>query len=240
MTLTLLPAVDVAGGQAVRLVQGEAGTETGYGDPMEAALAWQQAGADWIHLVDLDAAFGRGSNAALLGQVVGRLDLNVELSGGIRDDASLAAALATGCTRVNIGTAALENPDWVRSVISRHGDQIAVGLDVRGTRLAARGWTSEGGDLYETLDRLNADGCARYVVTDVTKDGTLRGPNLDLLREVCARTGSPVVASGGVSSLADLEAIAGLVPLGVEGAIVGKALYAGAFTLEEALKAVSS
>ncbi len=236
MTLTLLPAVDVADGQAVRLVQGEAGTETGYGDPMEAALAWQRAGADWIHLVDLDAAFGRGSNARLLGDVVSRLDLNVELSGGIRDDASLAAALATGCTRVNIGTAALEDPDWVRSVIARHGDQIAVGLDVRGTRLAARGWTSEGGDLYETLDRLNADGCARYVVTDVTKDGTLRGPNLDLLRDVCARTDRPVVASGGVSSLADLEAIAGLVPLGVEGAIVGKALYAGAFTLEEALE----
>ena len=240
MTLTLLPAVDVADGQAVRLVQGEAGTETGYGDPMEAALAWQRAGADWIHLVDLDAAFGRGSNAQLLGDVVSRLDLNVELSGGIRDDASLAAALAAGCTRVNIGTAALEDPDWVRSVIARHGDQIAVGLDVRGTRLAARGWTSEGGDLYETLDRLNADGCARYVVTDVTKDGTLRGPNLDLLRDVCARTSRPVVASGGVSSLADLEAIAGLVPLGVEGAIVGKALYAGAFTLEEALKAVSA
>ena len=236
MTLTLLPAVDVADGQAVRLVQGEAGTETGYGDPLEAALAWQQAGADWIHLVDLDAAFGRGSNAQLLADVVGRLDLNVELSGGIRDDASLAAALATGCTRVNIGTAALENPDWVRSVIARHGDQIAVGLDVRGTRLAARGWTSEGGDLYETLDRLDADGCARYVVTDVTKDGTLRGPNLDLLREVCARTDRPVVASGGVSSLDDLEAIAGLVPLGVEGAIVGKALYAGAFTLEEAAR----
>ncbi len=195
----------MADGQAVRLVQGAAGTETGYGDPMEAALAWQRAGADWIHLVDLDAAFGRGSNARLLGDVVGRLDLNVELSGGIRDDASLAAALATGCTRVNIGTAALEDPDWVRSVIARHGDQIAVGLDVRGTRLAARGWTSEGGDLYETLDRLNADGCARYVVTDVTKDGTLRGPNLDLLRDVCARTSRPVVASGGVSSLADLR-----------------------------------
>ena len=240
MTLTLLPAVDVAGGQAVRLVQGAAGTETGYGDPMEAALAWQRAGADWIHLVDLDAAFGRGSNADLLGQVVRRLDLRVELSGGIRDDESLATALATGCTRVNLGTAALEQPDWVRSVIERHGDQIAVGLDVRGTRLAARGWTSEGGDLYETLDRLNADGCARYVVTDVTKDGTLRGPNLDLLRDVCARTSRPVVASGGVSSLADLEAIAGLVSLGVEGAIVGKALYAGAFTLEEALKAVSA
>ena len=238
--LTLLPAVDVAGGQAVRLVQGAAGTETGYGDPMEAALAWQRAGADWIHLVDLDAAFGRGSNAPLLAEVTGRLDINVELSGGIRDDASLAAALATGCARVNIGTAALENPDWVRAVITRHGEQIAVGLDVRGTRLAARGWTSEGGGLHETLDRLNADGCARYVVTDVTKDGTLRGPNLDLLHEVCARTSRPVVASGGVSSLDDLRAIAALVPLGVEGAIVGKALYAGAFSLEEALKAVSA
>ena len=233
--LTLLPAVDVADGQAVRLVQGAAGTETGYGDPMEAALAWQRSGADWIHLVDLDAAFGRGSNAALLGQVVRRLDINVELSGGIRDDATLTAALGTGCARVNIGTAALENPDWVRSVIARYGDRIAVGLDVRGTRLAARGWTSEGGDLHETLDRLDADGCARYVVTDVTKDGTLRGPNLDLLRDVCARTSRPVVASGGVSSLADLRAIAALVPLGVEGAIVGKALYAGAFSLEAAL-----
>jgi 1-(5-phosphoribosyl)-5-[(5-phosphoribosylamino)methylideneamino] imidazole-4-carboxamide isomerase/N-(5'phosphoribosyl)anthranilate isomerase len=206
---------------------------------MEAALAWQRAGADWIHLVDLDAAFGRGSNAGLLATVVGRLDINVELSGGIRDDTSLEAALATGCTRVNIGTAALENPDWVRSVIAKYGDQIAVGLDVRGTRLAARGWTSEGGDLHETLDRLDADGCARYVVTDVTKDGTLRGPNLDLLREVCARTTRPVVASGGVSSLDDLRAIAALVPLGVEGAIVGKALYAGAFSLPEALETVA-
>jgi phosphoribosyl isomerase A len=238
--LTLLPAVDVAGGQAVRLVQGAAGTETGYGDPMEAALAWQRSGAEWIHLVDLDAAFGRGSNAELLGEVTRRLDIAVELSGGIRDDASLAAALATGCARVNIGTAALENPGWVRSVIARHGDKIAVGLDVRGTRLAARGWTEEGGDLYETLDRLDADGCARYVVTDVTKDGTLRGPNLALLREVCAHTARPVIASGGVSSLDDLRAIAALTPLGVEGAIVGKALYAGAFTLEEALAAVSA
>jgi 1-(5-phosphoribosyl)-5-[(5-phosphoribosylamino)methylideneamino] imidazole-4-carboxamide isomerase/N-(5'phosphoribosyl)anthranilate isomerase len=238
--LTLLPAVDVADSRAVRLVQGAAGTETGYGDPMEAALAWQRSGAEWIHLVDLDAAFGRGSNAALLATVVGRLDIDVELSGGIRDDASLEAALATGCARVNIGTAALESPDWVRSVIAKYGDQIAVGLDVRGTRLAARGWTSEGGDLHETLDRLDADGCARYVVTDVTKDGTLRGPNLDLLREVCARTTRPVVASGGVASLDDLRAIAALVPLGVEGAIVGKALYAGAFSLPEALETVAA
>jgi 1-(5-phosphoribosyl)-5-[(5-phosphoribosylamino)methylideneamino] imidazole-4-carboxamide isomerase/N-(5'phosphoribosyl)anthranilate isomerase len=237
--LVLLPAVDVAGGQAVRLVQGAAGSETSYGDPVAAALAWQAAGAQWVHLVDLDAAFGRGSNAGLLAEVVGKLDIAVELSGGIRDDESLAAALGTGCARVNIGTAALENPDWVRAVIAAHGPAIAVGLDVRGTRLAARGWTREGGELDEALDRLEADGCARFVVTDITKDGTLRGPNLDLLRHVCARTSRPVVASGGVSSLDDLRAIAALAPLGVEGAIVGKALYAGAFTLEQALAAVA-
>jgi 1-(5-phosphoribosyl)-5-[(5-phosphoribosylamino)methylideneamino] imidazole-4-carboxamide isomerase/N-(5'phosphoribosyl)anthranilate isomerase len=236
--LVLLPAVDVADGAAVRLVQGAAGTETSYGDPLEAALAWQRDGAEWIHLVDLDAAFGRGDNRALLADVVKRLDVAVELSGGIRDDGSLAAALATGAARVNLGTAALESPDWVRSAIARHGDRIAVGLDVRGTTLAARGWTQEGGDLWETLDRLDADGCARYVVTDVHKDGTLTGPNLQLLRDVCARTHRPVVASGGVSSLDDLRAIAGLAELGVEGAIVGKALYAGAFTLPEALAAV--
>ncbi|MGH3390259.1 MAG: bifunctional 1-(5-phosphoribosyl)-5-((5-phosphoribosylamino)methylideneamino)imidazole-4-carboxamide isomerase/phosphoribosylanthranilate isomerase PriA [Actinomadura sp.] len=239
MTLTLLPAVDVADGQAVRLVQGEAGTETSYGSPLEAALAWQRSGAEWIHLVDLDAAFGRGSNRALLAEVTGRLDVRVELSGGIRDDDSLEAALATGCARVNIGTAALEDPGWCRKIIESHGDRIAVGLDVRGTTLAARGWTQEGGDLWEVLARLEADGCPRYVVTDVTKDGTLRGPNVELLREVCARTDRPVIASGGVSSLDDLRALAGLVPDGVEGAIVGKALYARAFTLEEALEAVS-
>jgi 1-(5-phosphoribosyl)-5-[(5-phosphoribosylamino)methylideneamino] imidazole-4-carboxamide isomerase/N-(5'phosphoribosyl)anthranilate isomerase len=238
--LVLLPAVDVAGGQAVRLVQGAAGSETSYGDPLDAALAWQSAGAQWIHLVDLDAAFGRGSNADLLAEVTGKLDVKVELSGGIRDDASLGRALATGCARVNIGTAALEQPDWVRRVIAAHGDKIAVGLDVRGTTLAARGWTEEGGDLYETLARLDAEGCARYVVTDVLKDGMLRGPNLALYTDVCSRTDAPVVASGGVSSLDDLRALASLTPAGVEGAIVGKALYASAFTLEEALAAVSA
>ena len=240
MSLVLLPAVDVADGQAVRLVRGEAGTETSYGEPADAALTWQRAGAEWIHLVDLDAAFGRGSNRELIAAVTRRLDVKVELSGGIRDDDSLAAALATGCARVNIGTAALEDPAWCRKIIAEHGDRIAVGLDVRGTTLAARGWTREGGDLWEVLDRLDADGCPRFVVTDVTKDGTLRGPNVELLREVCARTDRPVVASGGVSSLADLRALAGLVRYGVEGAIVGKALYAGAFTLEEALEAVAT
>jgi 1-(5-phosphoribosyl)-5-[(5-phosphoribosylamino)methylideneamino] imidazole-4-carboxamide isomerase/N-(5'phosphoribosyl)anthranilate isomerase len=239
MSLELLPAVDVAAGQAVRLVQGAAGTETSYGDPLAAALAWQAAGARWLHLVDLDAAFGRGSNAALLADVVGRLDIAVELSGGIRDGDSLAAALATGCARVNIGTAALERPDWVGRVIAEHGEKIAVGLDVRGSRLAARGWTTEGGDLAQAIARLDAAGCPRYVVTDVTRDGTLTGPNLDLLRRVCGQTSRPVIASGGVSSLADLRAIGGLAPLGVEGAIVGKALYAGAFTLPEALAAVA-
>jgi phosphoribosyl isomerase A len=236
--LTLLPAVDVAAGQAVRLVQGAAGSETGYGDPLAAAQDWQRAGASWIHLVDLDAAFGRGSNAELLASIVRQVDVAFEISGGIRDDASLAAALASGCERVVIGTAALENPDWVGAAIAAHGERIAVGLDVRETRLAARGWTRDGGELDETLERLESDGCRRYVVTDIMKDGTLRGPNLDLLRRVCARTDRPVIASGGVSSVADLQAIAGLRSLGVEGAIIGKALYAGAFTLEQALATV--
>lgn len=240
MTFDLLPAVDVAGGRAVRLVRGEAGTETSYGDPLDAALAWQRDGARWVHLVDLDAAFGRGDNAELLAGVVAALDVDVELSGGIRDDGSLAAALATGCRRVNLGTAALESPDWVRRAIGEHGDRIAVGLDVRGRTLAARGWTRDAGDLWETLARLDADGCARYVVTDVRRDGTLTGPNLELLEQVCQATERPVVASGGVASLADLRALAGLGDLGVEGAIVGKALYAGAFTLPEALAAVAT
>jgi phosphoribosyl isomerase A len=242
VTFTLLPAVDVADGKAVRLVQGEAGTETNYGAPLDAALQWQRDGAEWIHLVDLDAAFGRGSNRELIARVVGELDVKVELSGGIRDDASLEAALATGCARVNLGTAALEDPEWCAKAIAAYGEKIAVGLDVRiteqGHRVKGRGWTSDGGDLWEVLDRLDRDGCARYVVTDVSKDGTLTGPNLELLSEVCARTDAPVIASGGVSTVDDLVALAQLSRDGVEGSIVGKALYAGAFTLPEALAAV--
>jgi phosphoribosylformimino-5-aminoimidazole carboxamide ribotide isomerase/phosphoribosylanthranilate isomerase len=234
--LELLPAVDIADGKAVRLTQGEAGSETSYGDPVDAAAEWAEQGAEWIHLVDLDAAFGRGHNRDVLKAVLrSRHDVKIELSGGIRDDASLEHALDLGARRVNLGTAALENPEWAADVISRYGEAIAVGLDVRGTTLAARGWTREGGDLWEVLARLEDAGCARYVVTDVTKDGTLRGPNLDLLRQVTERTDRPVVASGGISSLDDIAALRGLVPLGVEGAIVGKALYSGAFTLAEAL-----
>ena len=234
--LELLPAVDVKDGRAVRLVQGELDRESIYGAPLEVALEFQNSGAEWLHLVDLDAAFGRGENSSLLAEVVGALDIKVELSGGIRDDESLKRALATGCTRVNLGTAALENPEWTSRVIGEFGDRIAVGLDVRGHVLAARGWTKEGGDLFETIERLERDGCSRYVVTDVTKDGTLKGPNLELLKEVCAVTSKPVVASGGISSLDDILALTKLVSIGVEGAIVGKALYAGAFTLSQALE----
>lgn len=237
--LILLPAVDVRAGKAVRLVRGELSAESQYGQPLEAALAFQTAGAKWLHLVDLDAAFGTGENHKLLREVIANLDIQVELSGGIRDEESLGRALATGCARVNLGTAALESPEWTASVIAKHGERIAVGLDVRGRTLAARGWTKEGGDLFETLARLDSEGCARYVVTDVNKDGTLQGPNLQLLRSVCAATNRPVIASGGVSSLEDLKALRELVELGVEGAIVGKALYAGAFTMEEALKVSS-
>ncbi|MCR2785990.1 MULTISPECIES: bifunctional 1-(5-phosphoribosyl)-5-((5-phosphoribosylamino)methylideneamino)imidazole-4-carboxamide isomerase/phosphoribosylanthranilate isomerase PriA [unclassified Microbacterium] len=239
--LILLPAIDVADGKAVRLTQGEAGSETSYGDPVEAAQLWARQGAKWIHLVDLDAAFGRGNNTSVLRKVIKHVKgVQVELSGGIRDDRTLDAALESGATRINLGTAALENPEWASDVIARYGDAIAVGLDVRGTTLAARGWTREGGDLWEVMDRLEQAGCRRYVVTDVTKDGTLRGPNLQLLRDVTARTTKPVVASGGISSLDDIAALRELVPLGVEGAIVGKALYAKAFTLAEALDVAGS
>lgn len=240
--LILLPAVDVVDGKAVRLVQGQAGSETEYGSALDAAMTWQRDGAEWIHLVDLDAAFGRGSNRELLAEVVGKLDVAVELSGGIRDDESLTAALATGCARVNLGTAALENPDWCARAIDEHGDKVAVGLDVKIVdgrhRLRGRGWETDGGDLWPVLERLDAQGCSRFVVTDVTKDGTLQGPNLDLLSGVAARTDTPVIASGGVSSLDDLRAIATLTGTGVEGAIIGKALYAGRFTLPQALAAV--
>ncbi|GLI25787.1 1-(5-phosphoribosyl)-5-[(5-phosphoribosylamino) methylideneamino] imidazole-4-carboxamide isomerase [Agromyces rhizosphaerae] len=234
--LVLLPAVDVAGGKAVRLTQGEAGSETNYGDPIDAAEDWAKQGAEWIHLVDLDAAFGRGSNTGILKKVIRQVrGVNIELSGGIRDDASLEKALEIGAKRINLGTAALENPEWAASVIAQYGEAVAVGLDVRGTTLAARGWTKEGGDLWQVMDRLEEAGCARYVVTDVTKDGTLQGPNVDLLRQVMERTRRPVIASGGISSLDDLAALRELVPLGLEGAIVGKALYSRAFTLAEAL-----
>ncbi len=244
--LILLPAVDVVGGKAVRLVQGVAGSETDYGSALDAAMGWQTDGAEWIHLVDLDAAFSRGSNRELLAEVIGKLDVAVELSGGIRDDESLTAALGAGCARVNLGTAALENPQWCARVIAKHGDKVAVGLDVKidsagagQYRLRGRGWETDGGDLWPVLERLDAEGCSRFVVTDVTKDGTLNGPNLELLAGVAERTDAPVIASGGVSSLDDLRAIATLTGAGVEGAIVGKALYAGRFTLPEALAAVS-
>ena len=240
MHLELLPAVDVASGKAVRLTQGEAGSEEDFGHPLVAAKDWIAAGAEWIHLVDLDAAFGRGSNREVIAEVVANAgSTKIELSGGIRDSASLEAALDLGATRVNLGTAALEDPDWTASAIAKFGDKIAVGLDARGTTLAARGWTKEGGDLFEVLDRLEQAGCARYVVTDVTKDGTLRGPNLELLRSVMERTERPVVASGGISSLEDIANLAALVPMGLEGAILGKSLYAGRFTLEEALEVAS-
>ena len=234
-TLQLLPAVDVTGGKAVQLVQGVAGSGKQYGEPIEAALEWQRQGAQWLHLVDLDAAFGRGTNHELLAEVVGKVDMRVEISGGIRDDESLERALASGAQRVNIGTAALENPDWCDRVCGEYGDRVAIGLDVKDGRLAARGWTREGGELFETLERLERAGCERYVVTDVRSDGTLSGPNLELLRSVCAATAKPVIASGGVSSLDDLRALAGLTGDGVEGAIVGTALYERNFTVAEAL-----
>lgn len=242
MTFTILPAVDVVNGQAVRLDQGEAGTEKSYGTPLESALRWQEQGAEWLHFVDLDAAFNRGSNHELMAEITRQLDIKVELTGGIRDDASLDRALATGATRVNIGTAALEKPEWIADVIRRHGDRIAVDIAVRlengEWRTKGNGWVSDGGDLWEVLERLDSQGCSRFVVTDVSKDGTLTGPNVDLLRDVAAATDAPIVASGGISTLEDVLELARYQDEGIDSVIIGKALYEHRFTLAEALEAV--
>jgi phosphoribosylanthranilate isomerase len=249
VTFTLLPAVDVAGGQAVRLVQGHAGSAAVYGSPRDAARAWQADGAEWIHLVDLDAAFGRGSNAELMAAVIAELDVPVELSAGIRDDASLDWALSTGCTRVILPTAALHDPAWCARVIETHEERIAVALDVRVIaatdgmiqhRLAPRGANRDGGDLWDALTWLDRAGCPRYILTDVAKDGMLRGPNTELYRAVTNATAAPVIASGGIAAIADLIALADIAAAGanLDGAIIGAALYAGRFTLPEALAAV--
>jgi phosphoribosylformimino-5-aminoimidazole carboxamide ribotide isomerase/phosphoribosylanthranilate isomerase len=234
-TLEILPAIDVKEGVAIRLVQGELDKQSKYGDPIEIATQFVASGASWIHLVDLDAAFGLGNNFEVLASVIKSVDIKIELSGGIRDDESLNRALSTGCTRINLGTAALEQPEWTESVIKKHGDKIAVGLDVRGRQLSARGWTKSGGDLFEAITRLDKAGCARYVLTDITRDGTLTGPNLELLKEVTSFTKTPIVASGGISSLSDVKTLTQLTNDGVEGVIIGKALYAGAFTLAQVL-----
>ena len=233
--LDILPAIDVKEGVAIRLVQGELDKQSKYGDPIEIATQFVASGASWIHLVDLDAAFGLGNNFEVLASVIKSVDIKIELSGGIRDDESLNRALSTGCTRINLGTAALEQPEWTESVIKKHGDKIAVGLDVRGRQLSARGWTKSGGDLFEAITRLDKVGCARYVLTDITRDGTLTGPNLELLKEVTSFTKTPIVASGGISSLRDVKTLTQLTNDGVEGVIIGKALYAGAFTLAQVL-----
>jgi phosphoribosyl isomerase A len=237
MSLHLLPAVDLLDGQAARLVQGAMGTETSYGDPIQAAGAFVEQGADWLHVVDLDAAFGRGPrNRGQLARVVEAVaPVRVEASGGVREPADLAALLDLGAARVVIGTAALEGPEWVLDACREHGDAVAVGLDARGRVLQARGWTASGGDLFDTLAKLDAAGCRRFVYTEVARDGMLSGPAIDSLERVLAATERPVIASGGVSSLDDLRALAPLAARGLEGVIVGKALYAGRFTVAEAL-----
>jgi phosphoribosyl isomerase A len=262
VTFTLLPAVDVADGQAVRPVQGKlvsgstfgecSEPQRGLADPLQAALAWQDGGAEWIHLVDLDAAFSRGSNAVLLASVIEMLDTNVQLSGGIGDEASLQLALATRCARVVLSTSALRDLSWCERAVSSYGDRIAVALDVRVVegpdrsdgapqhRLSARGTSRDDGSLWDTLTRLDRAGCTRYVVTDVSKDGMLSGPNMELYRSVTSATTAEVIASGGVAEISDLVALAEVARAhtNLEGSIIGKALYAGRFTLREALAVV--
>lgn len=234
--LELLPAVDIRSGEGVRLIQGDLGQQSKYGSALDIAFEFQSAGAEWIHLVDLDSAFRTGSNYDLLVEIIGKLDVKVQLSGGIRDEESLERALATGCHRVNLSTSALLDLPWCESVIKRFGAKIAVGLDVTGRTLAARGDIQEVGDLFDVLQRLNDYGSSRYVLTDVSRDGTLQGPNIDLIKSVCAVTDRPVIASGGVSQLSDIQSLRDLTELGIEGAIIGKALYVQNFTIGQALE----
>lgn len=240
VTLTLLPAVDIQQGRAVQLVQGVSESEKVFGDPVQAAQRWRDEGAEWLHLVDLDAAFGRGENAEIVARIASEVDILLEVTGGIRDDASLERALATGCARVAIGTAAIENPQWCEEIIKRYGEKIAISLDVRGEHLAARGWTTEGGTLEETITRFDAAGCARYVVTDVESDGMMSGPNLELLRHVAELTQTPITASGGIATLDDIAKVRALNRLGVDAAIIGTALYLGNVTLKQALALVAA
>jgi 1-(5-phosphoribosyl)-5-[(5-phosphoribosylamino)methylideneamino] imidazole-4-carboxamide isomerase/N-(5'phosphoribosyl)anthranilate isomerase len=236
-TLELLPAIDVAGAKSIRLTAGDSQSATEYGSPLDVAKAFVDSGAQWIHLVDLDAAFSRGSNLETIAEVVQQCPgIKVELSGGIRDASSLEAALALNPKRVVLSTLALADLDFTAKALEHHGHLIAVGLDVRGSRLEARGQAEQGGELADMLAALEDFGCSRYVVTDVTRDGTLGGPNLELLQYVLARTAKPVVASGGISSLGDIRALKALVQQGLEGAILGKALYANNFTLEQAIE----
>jgi phosphoribosylanthranilate isomerase len=236
MTFTIFPAVDIQFGKAVQLEQGISSSQKVFGDPLEMAEHWEAQGAQWLHLVDLDAAFGRGSNAEAIAQIVENSSLNIELTGGIRDDETLERALSTGCERVNIGTAAVENPGWCDEVIRHYEDRVAVALDVRGERLATRGWTTTSGDLWSLIKRLNRSECRRLVVTDTQVDGTLTGANVDLLRRVCAATDAAIIASGGVASLDDIRSLIPLTPR-VEGVIVGTALYLENFSFVEATQA---
>jgi len=234
--LTLYPAIDLMDGEAVQLVQGVPGTGGRFGDPLAVAARWREAGAEWVHVVDLDAAFGRVGNAGIVARLVAESGLLVDLSGGVRDDASLERALASGAARVSLGTAAVERPDWCARVLAEHGDRVAISLDVRNGRLATRGWTEQADDVMAAIERFAASGARRFIVTDVGSDGVLAGPNLALLADVCAGTDVPVVASGGVTTLDDVRALRGMVAQGVEGAIIGTALYRGTIDLGEALR----
>ena len=235
----LLPAIDVSNGLSVR--PGTENSNESFGSPMDIASEWIASGAKWIHLVDLDAAYGKGENRKLISEVVSRCTgINVQISGGIRDQESLTAALQTRASRINLATSALMDMPWVESVISTHGNQISVSLDASGSRLVARGSGEDVGKLEPVLQQLEDLGCARYVVTDVKRDGSLNGPNLELLEQVLSLTGKPVIASGGIAELSDLEALVGLRSKGLAGAILGKALYVGRFSLEQALTVVSS
>jgi 1-(5-phosphoribosyl)-5-[(5-phosphoribosylamino)methylideneamino] imidazole-4-carboxamide isomerase/N-(5'phosphoribosyl)anthranilate isomerase len=238
VSITLYPAVDIKDGRAVRLTQGAADAETVYDDdPVAAAKRFTDAGSPWLHVVDLDAAFtGEPRNRQLIADIIEQTGAKVQASGGVRSIEDVRACVGFGAARVVIGTMALSNPNFVKQVLDELGPICAVGLDVRGDVLQARGWTEEAGNLWEAVETFTAMGVPRFVVTDVHKDGMMQGPNTELLARVANATDAVVTASGGVSTLDDIRAINKLHER-VDAAIVGKALYANAFTITEALAA---
>ena len=232
--LTIIPAIDIKAGRAVRLHQGKASQVTDYGDPVERAYEFERTGARWLHVVDLDAAFGEGDNRGIVESIVANVDISVEVSGGLRDSDAVARALDSGAHRVTLGTAAVEDPGWAAKMIERYGSRIVIGLDVRDGLVATHGWTKSAGAMVDLIRRFDDAGCEMYMVTDISKDGTLTGPNLDLLRESAELTSGSIIASGGVASLDDVALLRELVPTGFEAVIIGKAFYEGYFTVAEA------
>lgn len=241
MSFTIYPAIDMRGGKCVRLLQGDYNQETVYGDsPFDMAKSFADAGAEWIHMVDLDGAKdGKRVNDRFVIEAAQKLDAKVQIGGGIRTEEDILHYLNNGVSRVIIGSVAVSNPEFAIEMIKKYGEKIAIGLDAKDGYVATHGWLDTSSvTAVELGKRLAEAGAETFIFTDIATDGMLSGPNLLAVEKLAVETGKSVIASGGVSELADLRALKELVGKGVSGAIVGKAIYEGRFSVPEALKEV--